>query len=79
MDNQVCESKVVSISTVGSVKDLAINTVAIATGVDGDDVFIDLETVGDRFPQTGNEETIKELRACVEEAHNRNADYLHLF
>lgn len=81
----VSESKVVSINTLNAVKDLAIRTVAIASGVEDEDVFIDLETVGDRFPQEEDYpsdekiETIKELRACVEEAHKREADYLHLF
>jgi hypothetical protein len=78
-------NKVASIHVAKAVKDLAIETVSIATGADGDDVFIDLETVGDRFPQESDypqdwdKQVIKDLRECVEGAHKLEAEYLHLY
>lgn len=74
-----------SIHVSKAVKDLAIETISIATGADGEDVFIDLETAGDRFPQESDypkdwdKQIIKELRECVEKAGNKDAEYLHLF
>ncbi len=78
-------SKVLELSVANVVKDLAINTVSIAAGADGDDVFIDLDTVGDRFPQESDypqlwgAQAIKDLRECVEQAHKADAQYLHLY
>ena len=50
--------------------------VCIASGEN--DVIVDMDTVGDRMPQS-NDQSVIELREVIEEAHRRDANYIHLY
>jgi hypothetical protein len=62
-------------NTVASVKDEALD-VCIASG--DDDVFIDMDTVGDRI-ESKNTDANKELRRIIELANQKDAQYIHLY
>jgi hypothetical protein len=73
--------KVLSIKSLDGTKDLAIKTVAVATGEE--DVFIDVETADYRLePSVGHgpeDGYIDILLENIERAKAAGADYLHLY
>ena len=60
-----------------AVKDAAIE-VCIASGEE--DVFLDVETVEDRFRVLQKEtQEVKELKEIIQRAKEEDAEYIHLF
>jgi len=62
------------------VKDAAIE-VCVASGIDGDDVFIDMDTVEDRLTDTDDVymDVRPELLEIIELAKEADAQFIHLY
>jgi len=68
-------AKVFIVHASDAVKDEALN-VCIASGEE--DIFIDMDTVGDRMPDNDTPENA-ELREIVEKANEVDAQYIHMY
>lgn len=64
--------------TSNAVKDLALNTVQHMSNDVGDAVLIDMDSVGDKMPQD-DEPATKDLRELIEQAHNKDAQFLYIY
>ena len=71
-------AKMLMLPTSNVVKDLALNTVQHMSNNEGDAVLIDMDTVGDNMPQD-NSPAAKDLRDLVEQAHNKDCQFLYIY
>lgn len=76
MDNNI--AKVLMLPASNFVKDKALTTIQHMSTEDGSAVLMDLDTVGDNFPQEDTDIT-RELRELVDKAYEKDCQFLYLY